>query len=117
MTARTAKLPATSKINAATARISNRSQIAAAETKPARFTNRERYRILTLPLPTSVHDSKTQMCLDEIASRFPLGSENLRAVILRKVAELPESGEEGEMIYNEATKAPYYFNGTEWVKF
>lgn len=71
---------------------------------------------MTLPLPTTVDDAKTQQCLDRIASRFPLGWEDLRTVFLRMVAELPASGEEGELIYDEATHALYCFNGTEWVK-
>jgi hypothetical protein len=64
-----------------------------------------------------VEDPRVQQALQAIARQFPIGVEHLRDVIVRKVPELPEAGEGGQLLYSEASNAMFYFNGTEWKEF
>lgn len=52
-----------------------------------------------------------------LAALFPLGAESLKDVFIAKVAKLPAAGKAGQIVYDEATKTFYGYNGTEWAAF
>lgn len=68
---------------------------------------------MTLRLPT-VADPRIQQALNRISRAFPIGHEHLRTVFVEKVASLPESGEAGQLAFNEEDNKLYCHNGTEW---
>lgn len=69
---------------------------------------------MALQFPARGLPTWARQCFDLVAKQFPVGPENMRSVIVEKVSELPVSGEEAQLLYNEADDTLYYFNGTEW---